>query len=99
MKKDISYQKLSIKEGSLLAEGIFIPNVLFSFDDDKKSILNYPDTGIFALLSGSHAHPSVNKKYLPYIKDSKTTRTIIFQSRNAAAQFVLGPIGRSNHWK
>lgn len=99
MEKDIFSQKLKIEKDGIFAEGIFIPDVLFSFDDDKKSILSYPDMGIFVLFPGSYADSPVKEKYLPYIKDGKTTRTIIFQSRNAAAQFVLGEAGKTNHWK
>lgn len=99
MEKDIFPQKLKIERDGISAEGLSIPNVLFSFDDDKQSILSYPDTGIFVLFAGSHADPSIKEKYLPYIKEGKTTRTIIFQSRNAAAQFVLGEKGRTDDWR
>lgn len=99
MAKDIYPKKLKIEKDNISAEGIYIPNAIFSFDDDKKSILSYPDMGIFVLLTGSHADLSVKEKYLPYIKDGKTTQTIIFQSRNAAAKFVLGEKGRTDDWK
>lgn len=99
MAKDIYPKKLKIEKDNISAKGIYIPDAIFSFDDDKKSILSYPDMGIFVLLTGSHADISVKEKYLPYIKDGKTTRTIIFQSRNAAARFVLGDKGNTNSWQ
>lgn len=92
-------QELKIVKNGIQAYGIYVPNTLFVFDDDKKSILSYPDMGIFVLLTGSHADISVKEKYLPYIKDGETTRTIIFQSRNAAARFVLGDKGNTNSWQ
>ena len=99
MAKRAGMQKLQIEKGGISAKGIYIPNALFSFDDDQKSILSYPDMGIFILLPESHAFFPAKEKYLPYIKEGKTTRTIIFQSRNAAAQFVLGESGRPRDWK
>ena len=96
---ELEVQRLKIEKGRITAEGIYIPNALFSFDDDKKSILSYSDMGIFVLLPGSYAGPSVKGKYLPYISNRKTTRTILFQSRNAAAQFVLGENGRTDSWQ
>ena len=99
MAKDICPKKLKIEKDNISAEGIYIPDAIFSFDDDKKSILSYPDMGIFVLLPESHADPSAKGKYLPYIKDGKTTRAIIFQSRNAAARFVLGDKGNTNSWQ
>lgn len=99
IERQTGIQILQINKGTIFAEGIYIPRALFSFDDDKKSILSYPDMGIFVLPAGSQANLPAKEKYLSYIKDGKTTRTIIFQSRNAAAKFVLGETGSTNDWK
>ena len=86
------------EEDIVIATGIDIPEALISFDDNGTSVISYPDTGIFVLLRGSYSSSTENK-YKPYIgKDRKTTREIVFQSKNAAAQFVLGNKGRTNYW-
>lgn len=87
------------RENTIIARGIYLPEAVTSFRDDDTSVISYPDTGVFILLKDSHAF-SRESKYAPYINsDQKTTREIIFQSRNAAAQFVLGQTGRTNDWK
>lgn len=90
---------LEIKESHAEARGIYTPEALFSYDDDGQSVISYPDTGVFVLLRGSHAECTADK-YKDYINhEKKTTREIVFQSRNAAAQFVLGEQGRTDSWK
>lgn len=87
------------KSNVAIATGIYIPEALMSFDDNDTSVISYPDTGVFVLLRGSYTSSTENK-YKPYIgKDRKTTREIVFQSRNAAAQFVLGNQGCTNCWQ
>lgn len=83
------------REGKNLAQGVYLPDAIMSFADDQTVSESYSDTGVFILLRGSFAYGKS-----PYVaEDQRTTREILFQSRNAAAQFVLGPGGRSNHWK
>lgn len=88
-----------IRDGTAIAKGIHIPKAVTSLDDNGKSAISYSDTGVFILFCGSNAF-SPEEKYKSYIdKSGKTTREIIFQSRNAAAQFVLGKQGRTNCWE
>lgn len=91
---------LRITENDIvIARGIYIPNAVTSFRDDDTSTISYPDTGVFVLFKDSYAS-STEDKYRPYIDANRTTnREIVFQSRNAAAQFVLGDQGRTNHWR
>ena len=98
--KQAKLQILQIFENdAVIANGIQVPEALMSFDDASKSIISYPDTGVFVLFKGSYAS-STEEKYKSYIDaDRKTIREIVFQSPNAAAQFVLGDIGRTNLWK
>ena len=98
--KQAEIQLLQIFENNIaIARGVHIPEAVMSFNDSNKSAISYPDTGIFVLFKGSHA-ASTEDKYKPYIGiGQKTNREIIFQSRNAAAQFVLGDKGRTNDWK
>lgn len=87
------------KDDNIIATGVDIPEALISFDDNGTSVISYPDTGIFVLFRGSYASSTENK-YKPYIgNDRKTTKEIVFQSKNAAAQFVLGKKGRTNYWR
>ena len=80
------------------AFGIYIENAVFVFHDAQMCVKSYPDTGVFLLLKGSYTASSDNK-YQEYILEGKTIKNIIFQSRNAAAQFVLGDTGQTNSWK
>lgn len=98
--EQISLPVLKITEnGAVIAKGIYISDVVTSFNDYKTSAISYPDTGIFVLFKGSYAD-SLEDKYKPYIDmERKTNREIVFQSRNAAAQFVLGSNGSTNCWK
>ncbi len=82
-----------------IARGIYLPEAVTSFCDNNISTISYPDTGVFVLFQGSHASSTADK-YKPYINtNQKTNREIIFQSLNAAAQFVLGDKGHTNDWK
>lgn len=98
--KQMGIHILEITENeAILAKGIHIPEALLAFKDGDTSIRGYPDTGVCILFKGSNSS-STEEKYKPYIDtDHKTIREIVFQSRNAAAQFVLGSKGRTNHWK
>lgn len=88
-----------VKNDVILGKGIYIPKALTSFKDDEKSIISFSDTGVFVLFQGSNAF-SKEEKYKKYIDESnKTTREIIFQSKNAAAKFVLGEKGSTNNWR
>lgn len=98
--KQVGMGILQITEnGIVIAEGICIPEAVTSFCDNNTSTISYPDTGVFILFKGSYAS-SLEDKYKLYIDSNrKTNREIVFQSKNAAAQFVLGSKGRANHWK
>lgn len=98
--KQAKLQILQITEnGIVIAKGICIPEAVTSFCDNNTSTISYPDTGVFILFKDSYAS-SLEEKYKPYIdSNKKTNREIIFQSKNAAAQFVLGKTGRTNDWK
>ena len=88
-----------IEEGREIAKGIYLPEAVASFKDDNKSAICYPDTGVFILFKGSRA-ASAENKYKQYIDiNGNTTKEIIFQSRNAAAKFVLGDRGSTDYWK
>lgn len=98
--QQIGIEILQITEnGIVIAKGICIPEAVTSFDDNNTSVISYPDTGVFILFKDSYAS-SLEEKYKPYIDSNrKTNREIVFQSKNAAAQFVLGETGRTNNWK
>lgn len=98
--KQAKLQILQITENDIvIAKGICIPEAVTSFCDNNTSTISYPDTGVFILFKDSYAS-SLEEKYKPYIdSNKKTNREIIFQSKNAAAQFVLGKTGRTNDWK
>lgn len=99
MAKQNKIEILQIKENNIEAKGIYIPEAIISFNDDKKAIIGYPDTGVFMLFKGSYTSSTENRYKMYINEDHRTTRDIIFQSKNAAAQFVLGNNGRSNYWK
>lgn len=87
-----------IVEGDVVARGASLANAVLTFQDDETSIISYPDTGVFILFKGSVA-ASTDEKYRDSIgSDGRTNREIVFQSRNAAAEFVLGEGGRTNYW-
>lgn len=89
-----------IERDGVSAKGICIPEAIAMLDDAGISAKGYPDTGVFVLFKGSSASPEAKKKCAQYIdKNEKTTRELVFQSRNAAAQFVLGEKGRTNDWE
>lgn len=87
------------KNGAVIARGIYIPEALITFHDNDTSIINYPDTGVFVLFKNSLCSLK-EEKYKRYIDvNSKTKIELVFQSRNAAAQFVLGENASTNCWK
>lgn len=88
---------MQMKKG-IEAYGLYVENGIFFYDDAGKSIKSYLDTGVFILLAGSQTVCN-EEKLKNCIQNGRTTKTIIFQSRNAAAQFVLGNAGRTNDWK
>lgn len=91
---------LSIDKNGVSAKGIHVSEAIATLDDAQISAKGYPDTGVFVLFKGSDVSPTVKGKYKQYIDaNGKTTKEIVFQSRNAAAQFVLGDKGRTNDWK
>ena len=98
--QQVGIEILQITEnGIVIAKGICIPEAVTSFCDNNTSTISYPDTGVFILFKDSYAS-SLEEKYKPYIdSNKKTNREIIFQSKNAAAQFVLGSKSKSNYWK
>lgn len=99
MAEKVGVRIFEIKEGYVEARGIYVPDTLFSYDDNGRSVISYPDTGVFVLFRGSHAECTADK-YKDYIDHAQnTTREIVFQSRNAAAQFVLGERGRTSSWR
>ena len=87
-----------IEDGTVIARGIWVNQALTAFCDGQTSTISYSDTGVFVLFKGSQAF-SAEDKYRKYIDNHITTREIVFQSRQAAAQFVLGSKGRTNYWK
>lgn len=101
MVKGTEMQTLTIHTDDFTAEGIYIPEAVFSFHDADRSDISYSDTGVFILFKGSHIHCPAEKKYEAYIDKTLkvTTREIAFQSRNAAARFVLGDKGNTNSWQ
>ena len=87
------------RNGVVLARGVYVKDSLLAFDDAKVSVISYPDTGTFVLFRSSQTN-SKEEKYRDYIdEDNRTKIEIVFQSRNAASDFVLGENGRTNHWK
>ena len=85
--------------GQVLAKGLFMPEAIATFDDNGISATTYPDTGVFIVFKGSHANIG-NSKLDQYLTEDNTTKVeLVFQSRNAAAVFVLGNSGRTNDWK
>ena len=87
------------ENGLIIARGIHIENSLLTFKDNDISVISYPDTGTFVLFKGSNVFSRL-KKHKNYVDDRGYTKTeIVFQSKNAAAEFVLGKKGRTNHWK
>ncbi len=80
---------LHINKKNIQAFGIYMPD----------AVLEFPDTGVFILFSGSDTCCEEHK-YQKYIENGKTTKEIVFGSRNKAAQFVLGEgIGTTDDWK
>lgn len=88
-----------VRNGSAIACGVFLPDAVMCFNGEKTSAVSYPDTGIFILLKGSHVFAAETKTAQYIDEEQKTTGEIIFQSRNAAAQFVLGKQGSTNDWR
>ena len=90
---------LQIEEnGRVIARGFFLPEAIATLHDNGASSISYSDTGVFILFKGSFSS-STEEKCKSYIDEhQRTNREILFQSRNAAAQFVLGDKGRTNHW-
>lgn len=98
--QEVNGQIKVIDENGKKACGLYMPDAVFTYKDSGTLITSYVDTGVFVLFEGSDVSDSVDQKYQRYIGENrKTTREIIFQSRNAAAKFVLGEAGRENHWK
>lgn len=86
------------KNGRIIARGIHIAEAISIFKDNGILTVSYPDTGVFILFKDSHI-ASTNEKIKQYLNGFNTTREIVFQSRDAAAKFVLGESGRTNDWK
>ena len=87
------------KDGIIVAQGVYIPDAILTFEDGNKSSTSYSDTGIFVLFKGSRVY-TTDTKYKKYINSNQEiTKELVFQSRNAAAKFVLGTKGRTNAWE
>lgn len=80
------------------AHGMYLENGIFFYEDNGRTIKSYLDTGVFILFEGSQT-VCTEEKFKDCIKNGRTTKTIIFQSRNAAAQFVLGKSGNTSSWE
>lgn len=80
------------------AQGLYVKNGVFFYEDNGHSIRSYSDTGVFVLFEGSQT-VCTEEKFKNCIQNGRTTKTIIFQSRNIAAQFVLGDSGSTNSWE
>ena len=92
--------QITNEKSQIIARGIWMQDAMAVLQDNSICWSSYPDTGVFVLFQGSQAALPEAGKYAACIStDQKTTREIVFQSRNAAAQFVLGNIGRTNHWE
>lgn len=92
--------QITDENGDIIARGVWISDAITAFHDNGISTVSYPDTGLFLLFKGSQASATVDDKFKQYIDaDRKTTRVIIFQSRNAAAEFVRGDKGSTGDWK
>lgn len=87
-----------VQSGEIIAKGIYLPETVFSFSDNGEFTTSYSDMGIFILLKGSKVFAKCNN-FCKYIFNNETNKTLIFQSRNAAAKFVLGEKGHTNDWK
>ena len=87
------------RDGEVIAKGIYIPEAMTAFHDSGAEAVSYKDTGVFILFAKSRAFPAEGKCAKFVDADGRTVRDIIFQSRNAAAQFVLGDAGSTNCWK
>ena len=87
------------RDGEVIAKGIYIEKAVTAFHDSGEEAVSYKDTGVLILLAKSRAFSAEGKCAKFVDADGMTVRDIIFQSRNAAAQFVLGDSGRTNCWK
>jgi hypothetical protein len=98
MARKTGIEILEISDKNIKAKGMHMSKAIVSFDVNKTFIISYPDTGVFILFKGSDTL-STGDKYNSCIENGKTTREIVFQSRNAAAIFVLGKTGNTHSWK
>lgn len=100
MARRTGYTVLQIERNEkILAQGAHFPNAVAAAKDDSVSTITYPDTGVFVLFIGSHS-TSEDRKYAQCLDAAqRTIKEIVFQSRNAAAQFVLGATGKTDDWK
>lgn len=87
---------MQMKNG-INANGLYVRNGVFVYEDDGRLIKSYPDTGVFVLFEGSQT-VCTDEKFGDCIQNGRTTKTIVFQSRRAAARFVLGDSGDTNNW-
>ena len=87
------------RDGEVIAKGIYIQEAITAFHDSGTEAVSYKDTGVFILFAKSRAFSAEGKCAKFVDADGRTVRDIIFQSRNAAAQFVLGAAGSTNCWK
>ena len=87
------------RDGEVIAKGIYIQEAMTAFHDSGTEAVSYKDTGVFILFAKSRAFSAEGKCAKFVDADGRTVRDIIFQSRNAAAQFVLGDAGSTNCWK
>ena len=92
------------KDGrTIRATGYYIQDALMYFNDDGECTTSYSDTGIVILLPGSDVSDDAlachDQHLSKYVSDGKITRMIAFQSRHAAAQFVLGGSGQVRDWQ
>ncbi len=96
-KTDSNVVFMQMKNG-IDAHGLYVKNGVFIYEDNGCSIKSYLDTGIFMLFEGSQT-VCTDEKFKNFIINGRTTKNIIFQSRNAAAQFVLGNYGNTGSWE
>ena len=87
-----------LRNDEIIARGVHFDKMVLTAEDGEISAISSKDTGVFVLFKGSHS-VTTDKKYTKYVENGITTRELAFQSKNAAAQFVLGISGRTNHWK
>ena len=91
--------EILVINGEVVARGIWVEDAVALLHDGAVNAKSYSDTGVFVLVRGSPARGAGAGAARYLDETGRTTREFILQSRNAAAQFVLGPSGATGSWK